>query len=74
MDERLYVFDLLTDNAAEGVSRMGQLQKNIAVAEDYQPLSDYERQGIPCQNLSLVSQCQKINGIREHRMNHSRKS
>ena len=50
-----YAFGLPIDTAIIGMESMEQLQKNLAVAENYQPLSDSERLELYREILPLVT-------------------
>jgi hypothetical protein len=50
-----YAFGLPIDTAIIGMESMEQLQKNLAIAENYQPLSDSERLELYREILPLVT-------------------
>ncbi len=50
-----YAFSLPIDTAIIGMESMEQLQKNLAIAENYQPLSDVERLELYREVLPLVT-------------------
>ena len=50
-----YAFGLPIDTAIIGMESMEQLQKNLAIAENYQPLSDIERLELYREKLPLVT-------------------
>jgi aryl-alcohol dehydrogenase-like predicted oxidoreductase len=50
-----YAFGLPIDTAIIGMESMEQLQKNLAIAENYQPLSDSERLELYRETLPLVT-------------------